>query len=217
MHRVETIPGGRDVALQTAHHVSDEVFPSRRRFVNHRLEPPKRRVAEFRELCVVSGELLLDLRDPPGKTSARGSGVYPLDGFGASFPRLKNRTQTFFVAERVGSVGFDHQRVPSVSRVRVVRQVWMNGFRDVAKQLADRIRRESRCWLGSGASGLSGPPSRPFLLEAPVDLTELRPRDCSLEIIELLVEPAHVLPIADPKGVELRLHTRNVGAPLGER
>ena len=92
----------------------------------------------------------------------------------------------------------------------------MNRLRDVAKQLADGIRRESRRWRGPRAGG-----SRRSRVAGPAfyelrQLAQFGLGNRQLELFELLVQRADLPPIRDPEHVEFRFHPSDFSLALGE-
>src|SRR6186997_399724 len=98
---VQAVAGDLDVARQFLHHFADQISSALRSIVGHQLQLPQRGVLERREVAGAGLELVVNLRQPPQELETDGIGVTGWYGQGAALPRLKNRAQASFIAERV--------------------------------------------------------------------------------------------------------------------
>ena len=90
----------------------------------------------------------------------------------------------------------------------------MNGLRDIAKQLADRIGGESRRDVDS----LTLRRGRLlFVAEPRLEDAELRLGELELEPIELFVQQADLPAVSNAEGIQLRSDADRFGRPLCER
>ena len=211
--RVPAIARGHDVARQRPHGLPDQIPSARRGIVRHQLQFPQRRRFERRDVAVTGLDLVLNPRQLPQQLETHGIGIAGGYGCGAALPPVENRAQPSFVAERVGAVGFDHQRVAALARMLAVGEIRVHGFRDVAKQLADRVRGETRRRLGSLRRGRRWLVRR-FRTELSCELGQLQLGDLEIELVELFVPAADLAAVTDSEGVQLRLE---LGQPCESR
>src|SRR5687768_15556458 len=106
LNSVEAIARDQDVALQSYHHLGDEILALSGRLVDHGLQFPQRRIAQERQLRGVDIQLFFDLCDPADEPQSRGLRIAALHRLGTVLPGLEDRPEAFLVAERVGAVGF---------------------------------------------------------------------------------------------------------------
>ncbi len=102
------------------------------------------------------------------------------------------------------------------ARQFVVGEIGMDGLRDVAKQLACGVgrvaRRRLRCRARRGLRRL-----RVLVRRGIGDLASRGLVDGALELVELLVQQAHLLAVPDPERGQLRRHTLHLRGALAER